>query len=81
MVEVKKIRTQQGGLPSQWLVKHNGEEVGLLERYDLSVGCHPWKVYRGIGMASTFVGAFYGRRRQALEALVGPIAVELGHHS
>lgn len=78
MVNVKKIRTQQGGLPSQWLVTHDGVEVGLLERYDRSTGNHPWKAYSGLGMGQKFLGAFYGDRKPALEAIVGPIAVQLG---
>lgn len=80
MVHVKKIRTQQGGLPSQWLVTLDGEEVGLLERYDRSMGGdHPWKAYLGLGMSQKFLGAFYGDQKPALEAIVGPIAVQLGH--
>ena len=82
MIETKRIRTQQGGLPSQWLVTHDGEEVGLLEKYDKSgYGQHPWKAYKGLGMGSEFKGAFYGTegRREALEAIVGPIAVYRGH--
>jgi hypothetical protein len=80
MIEVKKIRMQQGGLPSQWLVKKDGEEVGLLERYENNSG-HPWKAYLGLGMGQKFLGSFYGKRQPALEAIVGPIAIQLGYES
>ncbi|MBU6222344.1 MAG: hypothetical protein KGR24_06280 [Planctomycetes bacterium] len=35
-----------------WLVKHNGQEIGLLEKRR----GEPWKAFRGIGRESSYVG-------------------------
>ena len=65
--------SRTGENPERWVVRRNGNDIGLLEKYkDTKDETHPWKAFRGIGMACRYEGAFYGKdgREQAKAAVV-----------
>jgi len=54
------------------LVIRGKNVIGVLTKYrNTQFETHPYKAYRGIGNASTYLGSFYGLkgRRTALEAI------------
>ena len=57
-VDVKQVRAAKAGLPAQYLVTHQGEELGLIERHKGKASS--WQAYHGIGQACRYLGAWYG---------------------
>lgn len=66
------------------LVKRNGTIIGMISKYPDRGGVwHPWKAFKGIGMAAEFLGTFYpagnrgipdqGGRAAAVAAIVASV--------
>jgi hypothetical protein len=47
---------------TRWLVLVDGKEVGLIEkRSSTKASLNPFKAYKGIGFACTYVGSFFDK--------------------
>lgn len=67
---IEHVRAMKSETPGVWLVKQDGNVVGLLEKYlDTRTDKHPWKAFRGTGVAATFLGAWYPSEGGQLEAI------------
>lgn len=76
MDDVKLVlsRKAKTGQAAQYLVVRGENVIGLPEKYnDTRCEQHPWKAFRGIGMACTFIRSFYpceGGKAAAVAAIV-----------
>jgi hypothetical protein len=53
-------KATQANTASLWLVRMNGNIVGMLERFKgTRTEVHPWKAYRGYGPSAKYIGGFY----------------------
>jgi hypothetical protein len=58
---IKQTRKARTGVPAQYLIVTDGEDLGLLEKFrNTRADIHPWKAFHGIGGACRYLGAFYG---------------------
>ena len=80
-VVLEQVKKASSGSPAMFVVKLDGAEIGLLEKYrDTRTDKHPWKAFAGIGHAARFLGAWYEgaagriRARNAVLEAVGALS-------
>lgn len=75
MVTLREERKASATQDALLVVIVNGREVGFLTKgKNNATDTHPWKAFRGIGMAAEYRGSFYtreGGKKAALRAIVG----------
>ena len=73
-IVLEQVRKATSGRAAQYLVKQDGLVLGLLEKYrDTRIEQHPWKAFRGVGVACTYLRSFFpneGGKQAAITAIV-----------